>query len=180
MQSETPEPRPGLREHVQDRMSALIATLIGGAVAMGVNAPLTSPDDLIANAGSVAVVSIIAAFIAGMVWARIPGDIHGRTRTFNIVITVVLLLAVGAAAAVEYIGDISNTIRYMVPLAAIVSIFTSVLTPIIERWKERTSVIMVAIALPLVMLAVGYWLTLNEFGFTEAPSLSLPPPPKSS
>lgn len=180
MESETSEPRTGLREHVQDRMPALIATFIGGAVAMGVNAPLTSPDDLIANASSVAIVSIIAAFIAGMVWARIPGDIQGRTRTFNIVITVVLLLAVGAAAAIEYIGDISNTIRYMVPLAAIVSIFTSVLTPIIERWKKSTSVIVVAIALPLAMLAIGYWLTSNEFGFTEAPSLSLPPPPASN
>ena len=180
MENETLEPRPGLREHVQDRMPAFIATLIGGAVAMGVNAPLTSPDDLIANAGSVAVVSIFAAFIAGMVGARISGEIHNRSRTFNIVITVVLLLVVGAAAAIEYAGDISNAIRYMIPLAAIVTIFSSILTPIIERWKEHTGVIAVAIVLPLVMLAIGYWLTLNEFGFTEAPNLSLPPPPKSS
>ncbi|MYK60770.1 MAG: hypothetical protein F4034_02150 [Chloroflexi bacterium] len=179
MDSETPETRTGLRGHVQDRLPAFIATLIGGAVAMGVNAPLTSPDDLVANAGSVAVVSLIGAIIAGMIWARIKGDVQSRSRTFNIVLTVLLLLTVASAAIIEYGADVTHAIRYIVPLGAIVTIFVSVLTPVIERWKTQTALLVIAVALPLVMLVLGYFLTVNEFGFTEAPSLSLPPPPKS-
>ncbi len=180
MDSETLETRPGLRGHIQDRLPAFVATLIGGAVAMGVNAPLTSPDDLVANAGSIAVISVIGAIVAGMIWARLPGDVQARSRTFNIVLTVLLLLVVGGAAAIEYGGEITRAIRYTVPLAAIVTIFTSVLTPAFERLKGQSAMLWVTIALPLVMLVVGYLLTINEFGFTEAPSLSLPPPPKSS
>ena len=180
MDSETPETQSGLRGHVNDRLPAFVATLIGGAVAVFVNAPLTSPDDLFANAGSVAVVSVLAAVIAGMIWGRIRGEVHNRSRTFNIVLTVLLLLTVGAAAAIEYGADIANAIRYIVPLAAIVTIFVSVLTPVIERWKSQRFLLVIAVALPLTMLVAGYFLTVNEFGFTEAPSLSLPPPPKSS
>ena len=135
---------------------------------MGVNAPLTSPDDLVANAGSVAVVSLLGAIIAGMIWARIKGDVQSRSRTFNIVLTVLLLLTVGSAAAIEYGADITNAIRYIVPLGAIVTIFVSVLTPVIERWKAQTVLMVIAAALPLVMLVLGYFLTVNEFGFTEA------------
>ena len=145
---------------------------------MGVNAPLRSPDDLIANAGSVAVAAFVAALIAGPIWAQIEGDIQRRSKVLNIVLTVLLLVVVVAAALVEYVGAISNTIRYVIPLAAIMTIFASVLTPIIERWKQRSELIWIAVVLPIAMLAVGYWLTSNEFGFTEAPSLSLPPPPK--
>ncbi len=180
MESESQAPPSGPRAHIQDRLPAFIATLIGGAVAMGVNAPLTSPDDLIANASSVAVVSIVGAIIAGMIWARIKGDVQSRSRTFNIVLTVLLLLTVGAAAAIEYGADITNAIRYVVPLGAIVTIFASVLTPMIERWKNQNVLVVIAVVLPSVMVGVGYFLTINEFGFTEAPSLSLPPPPKSS
>ena len=177
IESPTPERRPGLRAHIQDRMPAFIATLIGGAVAMGVNAPLTSPDDLIANASSVAVVSLIGAFITGMVWARLSGDIQARSKRFNIVLTVTLLLVVAGAAAIEFAGDISNTIRYVIPLGAIVTIFASVFTPFFERWKRSNAIIWIGALLPLAMLTIGYWLTINEFGFTEAPSLSLPPRP---
>ena len=180
MESESQGSPSGLRAHIQDRLPAFFATLIGGAVAMGVNAPLTSPDDLIANAGSVAVVSLVGAIIVGMIWARIKGDVQARSRTFNIVLTVLLLLVVAGAAAIEYGGEITNAIRYIIPLAAIVTIFTSVLTPVFERSKERNAMLWIAVALPLTMLVVGYLLTINEFGFTEAPSLSLPPPPKAS
>ena len=177
MHEDTPQEESGIRRHIQDRLPAFIATLIGGVVAMGVNAPLTSPDDLVGNAGSVAVVSLIAAIIAGMIWARTKGDIQTRARTFNIVLTVLLLFTVGAAAAIEYGAEISHAIRYIIPLGAIVTIFVSVLTPIIERWKTQTIILVIAAALPLAMLAAGYILTINEFGFTEPPSLSLPPPP---
>ena len=176
-ENETPERPSGLRAHIEDRMPAFVATLIGGAVAMGVNAPLNSPDDLIANASSVAAVSVLAAFISGMVWARIKGDIQARSKRFNIVLTIVLLLVVAAAAAIEYAGDISNAIRYVIPLGAIVTIFASVFTPAFERWKTKPAFLWIAILLPLVMLTTGYFLTINEFGFSEAPSLSLPPPP---
>ena len=155
-----------------------MATLVGGVVAMGVNAPLKSPDDLIGNAGSVAVASVIAALVAGSVWAQIKGDIQRRAKILNIVLTALLVVVVVAAALIENFGEISNTIRYVIPLAAIVTIFASLFTPIIERWRRRNALLWIAVVLPIVMLATGFWLTSNEFGFTEAPSLSLPPAPK--
>lgn len=167
-----------MRVWIQDWTPAFLATLIGGVVAMGVNAPLKSPDDLIGNAGSVAVASVIAALVAGSVWAQIKGDIQRRAKILNIVLTALLVVVVVAAALIENFGEISNTIRYVIPLAAIVTIFASLFTPIIERWKRRDALLWIAVVLPIVMLAAGFWLTSNEFGFTEAPSLSLPPAPE--
>ena len=80
MDNETRQPRPGLRGHIQDRIPAFLSTLVGGLVAMGVNAPLTSPDDLVGNAGSVAVVSLIGAVIAGIIWARLRAPNLGGNR----------------------------------------------------------------------------------------------------
>ena len=177
MDEEIHQEETGFRRHVRARMPAYLATLLGGAVAMGVNAPLRSPDDLIANAGSVAVGSLISAVIAGMIWARIRGDVQSRSRTFNIVLTVLLILVVIAAAVIEFAGEISNAIRYIIPLAAVITIFASVFTPVFERWKDWRGTIWIAILFPIAMLLIGYWLTSNEFGFTEPPSLSLPPPP---
>ncbi len=177
LKNETPKPTSGLRAHVQDRAPAFLSTLIGGAVAMAVNAPLTSPDDLIGNAGSVAVGSLIAAIVLGMLWSRLSGEVQQRARLFNIVLTGFILLVVVAAVIIEYLGEVSNAIRYIIPLAAIVTILASVLTPLFERWKSWQGFIWLAIALPIAILAIGYWLTVNEFGFTEPPTLTLPPPP---
>ena len=109
----------GARAHVRQRLPAYIATLIGGTVAMFVNAPLTSPDDLVGNTASVAFVSVVAALVAGMVWARISGDIQRRVRVYNVISTVLIIVVVAIAAAVEYAGDVSNTIRYVIPLGAV-------------------------------------------------------------
>ncbi len=177
MDEEIRQEERGLRRHVLARMPAYLATAIGVAVAMGVNAPLRSPDDLIANAGSVAIIGIFGALLYGMIWARLTGEVQQRSRTFNIIITVLLVVVVGIAWLAEYIGEFANTIRYVIPLAAIVTIFASILTPILDRWKTNMLLIWVAIVLTIAMLVAGYWLTVNEFGFTEAPSLSLPPPP---
>ena len=173
----TPSPR-GLRVWIQDWLPAFLATLIGGVVAMGVNAPLKSPNDLIGNTFSVAVASVIAAWFAGSVWAQIKGDIQRRAKILNIVLTALLVVVVVAAALVENFGEISNTIRYVIPLAAIVTIFASLSTPIIERWKRRDALLWIAVVLPIAMLAVGFWLNSNDFGFNEVPSRSLPPAPK--
>ncbi len=168
----------GARAHVRQRLPAYIATLIGGTVAMFVNAPLTSPDDLVGNTASVAFVSVVAALVAGMVWARISGDIQRRVRVYNVISTVLIIVVVAIAAAVEYAGDVSNTIRYVIPLGAVVAVLSSIFTPIIERWKTSPALIWVAIVFTIALLVAGYVLTVNEFGFTEAPSLALPPPPK--
>ena len=177
MEDERLQDATGLRGHVLSRMPAFIATLLGGVVAMGVNAPLKSPDDLVANAGSVAVVSVFGALVTGMIWGRLSGELQQRSRRFNIIITVLLLLVVGAAWIAEFIGEFTNTIRYVIPLAGIVTIFASVFTPILERWKGNVNLIWAAVILTIAMLVAGYFLWVNEFGFTEAPSLSLPPPP---
>lgn len=178
MDEEIRQEDAGLRRHVLARMPAYLATAIGGAVAMGVNAPLRSPDDLIGNTGSVAIVTVFGALIYGMIWGRLSGGVQQRSRRFNITITILLLVVVAAAWIIEYIGEISNTIRYVIPLAGIVTISASVLSPIIERWRNSTNLIWIALMLTIAMLVVGYILTVNEFGFNpEPPSLSLPPPP---
>ena len=178
MDEEIRQEETGLRQHVLARMPAYLATAIGGAVAMGVNAPLRSPDDLIANTGSVAIISVFGALLYGMIWARLSGEIQQRSRTFNIIITILLVLLVAAAWVAEYIGEFTNTIRYVIPLAGIVTISASVFTPIIERWKNNTNLIWFAIIITIAMLVSGYILTINEFGFNPEPqSLSLPPPP---
>ena len=178
MEEEIRQEESTLRQHVLARMPAYLATAIGGAIAMGVNAPLRSPDDLIANTGSVAIVTIFGSLLYGMIWARLSGEVQQRSRTFNIIITILLVLVVLVAWVAEYIGEFTNTIRYVIPLAGIVTIAASVLTPLIERWKHNTNLIWIAIILTIVMLVAGYFLTVNEFGFNpEPPSLSLPPPP---
>ncbi len=169
----------GLGDYVRACMPAVLATVIGGAIAMGVNIPLRSPDDLFANVASVAIVSIFAAILAGMVWARLKGDTQRRIRVFNIIITLLLVVVVVAAALTEYVGEISNTIRYVIPLAAIVSIASSLLTPVFERWRRSSRFAVSTSVIIVVVLAIGYVLTVNEVGFNEVPRLSLPPPPIS-
>ena len=179
MQKDKPHEGSAPWNRVRSVIPAYVATASGGAVAMFVNAPLRSPDDLIANALSVAVASVIAAITSGIIWGLLSGDIQQRSRRFKIAITGLLLVTVGIAWVAEYILELTNTMRYVIPLAGIVTIFASVFTPLLERRKNSAQLIWTAVILSIAMLAGGYWLTVNEFGFTEPPSLSLPPPPAS-
>ena len=170
-------PRPGASFY--DRMlPASAASIIGAAAATAASLPLRSPDDLFANAASVAIASVIATAVLGLVWALF--DRFSRTRrlvafsAFNIA---AFLATVTAAEIVERVEDLSNVASFTAPLAGIVLAVASVGTPIAQRYCpvnwSRFAVPLLAVAL----VTAGLLLTINEIGFNEPPSLSLPPPP---
>ena len=162
-----------------DRMlPASAASIIGAAAATAASLPLRSPDDLFANAASVAIASVVGSAMLGLVWAL--SDRFSGTRrlvafiTFNVV---AFLATVTAAVIAERVEDLSNVASFTAPLAGIVLATASVGTPIAQRYCpvnwSRFAVPLFAVALA----AAGVLLTVNEIGFNEPPSLSLPPPP---
>ena len=156
---------------------AFAATLIGGAMALVVGLPLKSPDDLLANTGSVAIVSNVGALAFAVVWAYSPGSGVRRTRFFTTACLGLYLLTVLAAMLAESVGELNNTVSYVVPIASVVFVSTAVFTPIIDRFVDKTVSIYMGLSLSIATLAAGIIMALYEVGFTEAPSLSLPPPP---
>ena len=66
---------------------------------------------------------------------------------------------------------------FTAPIAGTVLVVASVGTPIVQRYCAvkwmRVAVPMLGVAL----VVTGVLLTVNEIGFNEPPSLSLPPPP---
>ncbi len=166
-----------LSEHVQSRLPAFCATMIGGLIALFINIPLTSPDDRLGNTGSVAIISFVAALILGRLWAYLKGDLIERTRRFSRICTVSFIIVVGGALLVERVGDVSNTARYVLPLAAAVCVPAVTLSPMFERSLRGSTLVLMGISLTIGVLAIGVILAYLEVGFTQPPSLSLPPPP---
>ncbi len=164
-------------DHIARRMPAFCATLIGGLIAVFVNIPLTSPDDRIGNTGSVAVGSLIAALVLSRAWGILQGDAEQRARSYSRICTVIFVLVAVAAFLLQILGEISNTVRYVVPLAACVIIVSAALAPIIERRLTAIGSIWLAALLAVGVLTIGIALAVLEVGFTQAPTLSLPPPP---
>lgn len=162
-----------------DRMlPAGAASIIGAAAATALSLPLRSPDDLFANAASVAVASAIAGAVLGLIWAlfdRFSGT--RRLVAFSAFNVVAFLATVTAAVIAERVEDLSNVASFTAPIAGIVLAVASVGTPIAERYCpvkwSRYAVPLLAVAL----VVAGVLLTVNEIGFNEPPSLSLPPPP---
>ena len=159
-------------------MPASAASIIGAAAATAASLPLRSPDDLFANAASVAIASVIATAVLGLVWASI-GHYHPTRQliaflAFNIA---AFLATVTAAVVAERVEDLSNVASFTAPLAGIVLSTASVGTPIAKRYCpvnwSRFAVPLLAVAL----VTAGVLLTVNEIGFNEPPSLALPPPP---
>ena len=156
---------------------AFAATLIGGALALVVGLPLKSPDDLLANTASVAIMSNAGALALAIVWAYSPGSGVRRTRFFTTACLGLYLLTVLAAVLAESVGELNNTVSYVVPIASVVFVSTAIFTPIIDRFVDKTVSIYMGLSLSIATLAAGIIMALYEVGFTEAPSLSLPPPP---
>ena len=164
-----------------DRLSrgapAFSATLIGGALALVVGLPLTSPDDLLANTASVAVMSNAGALTLAAVWAYSPGSGARRTRFYTTACVVLYVLTVLAAMLAESVGELNNTVSYVVPIASVVFVSTAIFTPIIDRSVGRAASLYLGLSMSIATLAAGIIMALYEVGFTEPPSLSLPPPP---
>ena len=74
---------PGsLTDRLGKGASAFSGTLIGGALALVVGLPLTSPDDLLGNTASVAVLTNAGAVALAIIWAYAPGSGAQRTRFY--------------------------------------------------------------------------------------------------
>ena len=174
-----PSDTPRSTASFYDRMlPASAASIIGAAAATAASLPLRSPDDLFANAASVAVASVVGAAVLGLVWAFLGSYRPTRQLFAFLAFNIAAFLAtVTAAVIAERVEDLSNVASFTAPLAGIVLAVASVGTPIARRYCpvnwSRYAVPLLAVAL----VVAGVLLTVNEIGFNEPPSLSLPPPP---
>ena len=142
-----------------------------------VGLPLTSPDDLLGNTGSVAVVSNVGALVLALVWAYSPGSGARKSRFYATACIGLYILTVLAAVLAESVGEISNAVHYVVPIASVIFVSTAIITPIIDRSVGKATTLYLGLILSIATLAAGTLMAINEIGFTEPPSLSLPPPP---
>lgn len=167
------------RASLYDRMlPASAAGMMGAAGATAASLPLRSPDDLFANAASVAIVSVVGATVLGFVWVYIGRFAPRQPLTVWFAFCAASFVATVIAAAVaERVGELSNVTSFTAPLAGVMLGISAVVTPIAQRYFTvqwlRFAVPLVAVAL----IVAGIMLTVNEVGFNEPPSLSLPPPP---
>ena len=166
-----------LTERLSRSAPAFSATLVGGALALVVGLPLTSPDDLLANTASVAVLSNAGAVVFALIWAYAARAGARRTRFYTMACIGLYLLTVVFAVLAETAGELNNTVSYVVPIASVIFVSTAVFTPIIDRFVGKRTSLYLALALSIATLSAGIMMALNEVGFTEPPSLSLPPPP---
>lgn len=162
-----------------DRMlPASAAGMIGAAGATAASLPLRSPDDLFANAASVAVVSVIGASVLGCVWVYIGSFAPARQLTVWFAFCAAAFVATVIAAAVaERVGELSNVTNFTAPLAGVMLGTSAVATPILHRFVSAQWLRFAVPLLAVAIVAIGVMLTVNEVGFNEPPSLSLPPPP---
>ena len=159
-------------------LPASAAGIIGGTAAMALSLPLRSPDDLFANAASVAIASVIAAAVLGLVWAWLHRYTTARQLIAFSAFSIAAFLATATVAVIaERVENLSNVASFTAPLAGAVLTVAAVGTPIAQRYCAvkwmRVAVPMLGVAL----VAAGVLLTVNEIGFNEPPSLTLPPPP---
>lgn len=177
---------PGADSSRLSRLDRLLAVagagLIGSALAVAVSLPLQSPDDLLANAFTVAAVSVPGAFVLAAVWSGLSGDatLGRRTRWFAAVNAGFLVATMVAALAAEALGDVSSVTSFAAPLALTVLGSAAVATPILAHYGAGVSPSVWRYGVPIAaatILVVAWLLTVNEVGFNEPPSLSLPPPP---
>ena len=143
---------------------------------MVVGLPLTSPDDLLGNTASVAVSSNAAALVFGLIWANTPSGEARRIRAYTTVCIGLYGLTVVIALLIESIGEISNTVSYVVPIASVIFVSTAIFTPVIDRFVGKAASLYLGLSLPIATISAGIVMAYYQVGFTEPPSLSLPPP----
>ena len=159
-------------------LPASAAGMIGAAGATAASLPLRSPDDLFANAASVAIVSVIGATVLGFVWVYIGSFAAARQLTGWFAFCAAAFVATVIAAAVaERVGELSNVTSFTAPLAGIMLGTSAVSAPIVQRFVSAQWLRFAVPLLAVAIVAIGVMLTVNEVGFNEPPSLSLPPPP---
>ena len=169
-------PRP---ESIFDRaLPAWAAGVVAAAATMALSLPLKSPDDLIGNAASVAILSVAAAAVLGIMWAKLDGStVRSRLLRFAAINLALLVATVVTAIVIEPVADIANATSFVAPLAAAMLTLTTLGTPLMQSFALNQFLRFAVPILAILTVATGVFLTLNDVGFTEPPSLSLPPPP---
>lgn len=163
-------------------LTATTAGLAGSVLAVALTLPLRSPDDLIANAFTSAMVSVPGALALGVIWARLPRTttLGRRTRLFATICAAFLVATVAAALAVEPLAELSGVASFAAPQAAAVLGAAAIGAPVLEHYAGDAILRALRYVVPvaaIVIVVAGWVLAVNEVGFNEPPSLSLPPPP---
>jgi len=147
-------------------LAGMLAGAVGAIVAALVSLPLRSPDDLIANSASVAIVALLVGLAGGFLWRGLAtrAGARKRMRTFA---------GVGFAGAVAIllvleVVALDRFVSFGVPLAAIIFAAVGYLTPVFAEMALPTWVPLVGV---IAALAVGGGLA--SFGDAESGDLSL-------
>ena len=169
------------RPSLYDRILPAGATGALAAVAtVALSIPLRSPDDLLANTASVATVSAIGAVALGIIWATLDrgqADSRQQARRFAAINAALYVATVAATLVTESVAELSNLLSFTWPLAAVMLAGTTIGAPLFQTYAPIKVMRFATPILILAVVAIGVALTLNEVGFNEPPSLSLPPPP---
>lgn len=142
--------------------AAIVASVIGGIVAVGLSLPLRSPDDVFFNAATVALGAASAGVIAALAWQALAGHV-ARFR-----LAMVVLFLLGAAAAFAGEQAFEGMLTFALPLVAVVLVTIVVLTPLLARRALPAG----AMAAVIPLLAIGF--ALAGQGDTDARALTLP------
>lgn len=167
--------QPSLYDRI---LPASTAAVLAAVAAVALSIPLRSPDDLLANTASVAIVSATGAIALGIIWAQLHrGTSSQQTRKFAAINAALYVATGGISLVVESAAELSNMLSFTWPLAAVMLAGTTIGAPLVHTYVPVKAL---RVATPILIGAVvttGISLTLNEVGFNEPPSLTLPPPP---
>jgi hypothetical protein len=144
-------------------VAALLASVIGGLLAIALSLPLRSPDDVFFNAGTVAVGALVAGLAAGAAWRAFGGHI----ARFEVAMAGAFVLVATATFAGTQL--FAGMVPFVLPLAAVVLGSIAALTPLIA--DRAPPIKAVAAVVPMLVLGVA----LAGRGDAEIRALSLPP-----
>jgi drug/metabolite transporter (DMT)-like permease len=148
------------------------AGLAGGACAAMVSVvtslPLESPNDGLFNSASVGLTSLAVGGIIGLLWNRFPSD-RKLNRRYAYSSATLLLIAVTTAGSMQMLFD--DAIKFTVPLAIIVVVTCTVMTPVLAINNRTITLLHGVLVLAAVVLSISF----AGHGDQESGSLLLPP-----
>jgi polyisoprenoid-binding protein YceI len=153
-------------------IDGLLAGGLAAIVASLVSLPLDSPDDLVFNTATVAIGAIAVGIFEGVLWQVLAPRPQGRQLYIGVSAGAFVVVAVGTV-----IGELllEGTVRFALPLAALVFIITALLPPVLDSLQPARNLALGAAAASLIAaLAIGFGLA--GIGDEESGRLELPDP----
>lgn len=144
-------------------IAAIVASVIGGMIAIALSLPLHSPDDVFFNTASVSIGALAAGLAAGALWRALAGQL----ARFEAAMGALFVLGAGAAFAGEQV--FAGMLAFALPLVAVVLGSIAGLTPMLARRTPPAG----AMAAVVPLLALG--IALAGRGDAEVRALTLPP-----